>query len=104
MLFCKHYFSPLNTFMRKEKNPDPYLCITDPDPGGLKTCGSGSPTLVNNVRLGPVGERDHVPLVSLIGQEWVRYSVPRHYSTSYTINILNDVPFRWEERKPEAKS
>ncbi len=43
MLFCNHYFSPLNTFMRKGK---------DPDPGGPKTCGSGSgagsgsPTLV----------------------------------------------------------
>ena len=39
ILFCKHYFSLFNTFMRKGK---------DPDPGGLKTygsCGSGSPTL-----------------------------------------------------------
>jgi hypothetical protein len=47
--------------MRKGKNPDPYLPLTngsgsgrpkkivdpaDPDPGGLKTCGSGSPTLL----------------------------------------------------------
>jgi hypothetical protein len=31
-LFCKHYFNPLNTFMRKGK---------DPDPGGPKTYGSG---------------------------------------------------------------
>jgi hypothetical protein len=23
MLFCRHYFSPLNTFMRKGKDPDP---------------------------------------------------------------------------------
>ncbi len=23
MLFCKQYFSPLNTFMRKGKDPDP---------------------------------------------------------------------------------
>ncbi len=38
ILFFKHYFSPLNTFMRKRK---------DPDPGGPKTCGSGSPTLVS---------------------------------------------------------
>ncbi len=34
-----HYFSQLNTFMRKGKDPDP-----DPDPWGQKT--SGSPTLV----------------------------------------------------------
>ncbi len=39
-----HYFSPLNTFMRKGKDPepDPYLWPMDPDPGGPKTCGSGS--------------------------------------------------------------
>jgi hypothetical protein len=44
ILFCKHYFSPLNTFMRKGKDPDPYLCLIDPepDPGGQKTCESGS--------------------------------------------------------------
>jgi hypothetical protein len=49
MLFCRHYFSPLNTFVRKGKDPDPdlYLQLMDPDPGGPKTCGSGSgsPTL-----------------------------------------------------------
>ncbi len=28
-LFCKHYFSPLKTFTRKEKDPDPYLWLTD---------------------------------------------------------------------------
>jgi hypothetical protein len=32
ILFCKHYFSPLNTFMRKGKDPEP-------DPGGPKTSG-----------------------------------------------------------------
>ncbi len=51
MLFCRHYFSPLNTFMRKEKDPDPHLLLMDPDPGGPKTwgsCGSrsGSLTLI----------------------------------------------------------
>jgi hypothetical protein len=25
ILFCNHYFSPLNIFMRKGKDPDPYL-------------------------------------------------------------------------------
>ncbi len=30
--FCKHYFSPLNIFMRKGKDPDPYLWLKDPDP------------------------------------------------------------------------
>jgi hypothetical protein len=44
ILFCKHYFIPLNTFMRK-KDPDPYLWLMDPDPGGPKPCGSVSTTL-----------------------------------------------------------
>ncbi len=39
-LFCKHYFSLHNTFMRKGKDtvpePDQYLWLMDPDPGGLK--------------------------------------------------------------------
>ncbi len=52
ILFSNHYFSPLNTFRRKGKDPyplsDPYLWLTDPDadPGGSKTNGSyGSETL-----------------------------------------------------------
>ncbi len=32
ILFCKHYFRPLNTFMRKEKE-------MDPEKRGPKTCG-----------------------------------------------------------------
>ncbi len=36
ILFCKHYLSPLNTFMRKGKDPDPYLLLMDPDPVGPK--------------------------------------------------------------------
>jgi hypothetical protein len=27
-------------------NPDPYFCLMDPDPGGSKTYGSGSATLI----------------------------------------------------------
>ncbi len=52
ILFCKHYFSPINTFLRKgkdpdpETDPDPCLWLMDPVPGGPETCGSGSPTLV----------------------------------------------------------
>jgi hypothetical protein len=57
MLFCRHYFSPLNTFMRKGKDPepepDPHLLRMDPgpDPGGAKPWGSGSPTLVVGLEL-----------------------------------------------------
>jgi hypothetical protein len=49
MLYFRHFFSPLNTFMIKEKDPepepDPYLWLMDPE--GPKICGSGSgsPTL-----------------------------------------------------------
>ncbi len=56
ILFCRHYLSQLNTFVRKGKDlePDPglnlWLVEPDPDPGVPKTCGSGSgsgsPTLV----------------------------------------------------------
>ncbi len=28
-----------------DPDPDQYLLLVDPDPGGPKTCGSGSPTL-----------------------------------------------------------
>ncbi len=51
ILLCKHYFSPLNTFLRKGRIriPEPYLWLMDPDPGGPKICGSGfgsgSPTV-----------------------------------------------------------
>jgi hypothetical protein len=50
IVFSKQYFSPLNNFMGKGKDPDPYLSLIDPDPGGPKTCKycrSGSPTLDN---------------------------------------------------------
>ncbi len=40
VLFCKHYFSPLNTFLRKGKDPDPYLWLMDPDPRGPNTCNT----------------------------------------------------------------
>ncbi len=41
ILFCKHYFSLLNTFMRKCK--DPYLWQMDPGPGSIPLIsGSGS--------------------------------------------------------------
>jgi hypothetical protein len=40
--------------MRKGKDPEPYLQLIDPDPGGPKTCGScgsGSPTLVVVIKI-----------------------------------------------------
>ncbi len=45
ILFCKHCFSPLNSFMGKGKDPD--LWLTDPylDPGDPKTCRSRYLTL-----------------------------------------------------------
>ena len=46
ILFSKHFFSPLNTFMRKGKDPDRYLWLTDPDPGGVPP---GSPTQVKYI-------------------------------------------------------
>jgi hypothetical protein len=58
MLFCRHYFSLLDTLMRKGKDPvpDPHLLLIDPDRDGQKTCGcygsdsgSGSPTMLLKV-------------------------------------------------------
>ncbi len=60
ILFCRHSFSPLNTFMKKGKDPesdpgpDPYIWLMDPDPVRPKTSGScgsgsGSPTLPGGV-------------------------------------------------------
>jgi hypothetical protein len=40
LIFCKHYFSACDTFLRKGK---------DPDPGCPKTWGSGFPTLVRGI-------------------------------------------------------
>jgi hypothetical protein len=42
ILCCKHYFCSLNTFIRKGKDPDPYLGLIDPDPGGPKHAGSST--------------------------------------------------------------
>ncbi len=46
ILIFKHYFSLLNTLMRKGKDPNPdpvpYRWLMDPDPWGPKTCGCGS--------------------------------------------------------------
>jgi hypothetical protein len=41
--FCKNCFSPLNTFMRKGKDPEPdpdlYLLLMDPKTWGILTTG-----------------------------------------------------------------
>ncbi len=47
ILFCKHYFSPLNTIMRKggggkDTEPDPFLRLMDPDLGSPEKSVSGS--------------------------------------------------------------
>jgi hypothetical protein len=39
ILFCKHYFSQFNTFMRKGKDPDPYLPLNNGS-------GSGRPKYI----------------------------------------------------------
>ncbi len=42
--FCNYYFSPLNTSMRKVKDPDPYLC------NGSR-CGYGIPKNIQILRI-----------------------------------------------------
>jgi hypothetical protein len=48
MLFCRHYFSPLNTFMRKGKDldPDPHLWLMDPAWKAQKHADPAYPDLV----------------------------------------------------------
>jgi hypothetical protein len=46
--------------MRKGKDP---CLLTDPDPGGPKTCGTGSPTMVKR-RI--FGNCKNVPIISYI--------------------------------------
>jgi hypothetical protein len=80
ILFCKHFFSLLNTFIRKEKDPDPYLWLTEPDPGGPKTCwsresGSASPT----------------PLPSLNSTQ-VETRLPYVGCTGYPLKMTNPMP------------
>jgi hypothetical protein len=36
--------------------PDPYLWLMDPDPGGPKTCGSRSPTLIKRISFTPAAK------------------------------------------------
>ncbi len=45
MLFCRHYFSPLNTFMRKGKDPDPKpkTYLRQMDPGAQKHADPADP-------------------------------------------------------------
>ncbi len=106
MLFCRHYFSPLNTFMRKgnDPDPDPHLWLMDPDPGGPKTCGScgsGFPTLFKNIVYNPPTQF-HETLVEvsrliLIHQKisQLPHTVHHNLMTSLTCTIVWNT---WDER------
>ncbi len=80
ILFCRHFFSPLNTSLRKGKDPDPaqYLWLMDPDPGGPKTCrscgsgsgsGPGSPKLLSGVYRMSLFDRIRM-VPSKVGDHW----------------------------------
>ncbi len=83
-LFCKHYLSPLNTFMRKRKDPDWYMYRQmDHYPGGPKTCGSwirNPNTMFYNIKNGI-----RIPLLKTYGN-----GVNRN-------QIRNTAP--WDERR-----
>ncbi len=90
IFFCRHYFSPLHTFMRKKKDPDPdpYLWLRDPDPGDSKTCGSGSgfPTLAKtSIPLWPPG-----PLQRAAG--WAQADTRREWRAGWTAPPLVQFP------------
>ncbi len=82
-----HYFSPLNTFMRKgkypEPDPDPHLWLMDPDPGGPKKPADPVPDPQHcivpflcreEVRIRRIRIRNTVIVVS---RQEVRYPDPR---------------------------
>jgi hypothetical protein len=51
MLFCRHYFSQLNTFMRKDKDPETeirsWIRIREAQKHADSGSGYGSPTLIS---------------------------------------------------------
>jgi hypothetical protein len=73
MVFCRHYFTPLNTFKRKGKDleldpdPDPHLRLMDPDPGGPKN--------MRILRIDPQHYKN--PYLSLCGMQWPYGSTER---------------------------
>jgi hypothetical protein len=88
LIFCKNfifrpYFCLLNTSMRKGKDPepDPYLMDSDPDPGGPKTCGSKSPTLL---------ARKAFLLAYLLGMFLLRRSLQQKQLTPQAMIIMSE--------------
>ncbi len=75
ILVCKHYFSLLTTFIRKSKDPDPYFWLMDPDPGGSKTCGSGSLPLLKRPTFEPTGTYKFPTVPTLNWGRW-RWTCP----------------------------
>jgi hypothetical protein len=59
--FCNLYFNPLNTFMRKGKDPDPDLDIVTNGAG----CGSGRP---KNIWILWIWIRNNGPKYKILGQ------------------------------------
>ncbi len=51
MLATRRYFFTIFAWWQKDPDPEPdlHLWLTDPDPGGPKTYGSGSPTPVKKL-------------------------------------------------------
>ncbi len=87
MLFCRHYFSPINTFMRKGKDPDPHLWLIDPDPRGPKPCGFGSDSgLGQSTDLHLYRQQDPDPLVWGMGPRiWIRTIFPLSHIIFYVV-------------------
>jgi len=73
ILFCKHYFSPLNTFMRKGKDPDPdpYL-VTN-------RSGSGRPKNMRILRI-----RIQIP-----NTDWHSYLVWNHIALESSVDQVH---------------
>ncbi len=71
ILFCSHYSSPLNTYLRKGKDPDPYLWLMNP--GGPKIYGTGSGSFPNTAfYVGKIVKFVVVQNLSWILKAWIQ--------------------------------
>ncbi len=57
--------------------PSPYLWLMDPDPGGTKTCGTGSYAGAGSLTLPPNQGCEHNHKSLFTGEEWASLSLQR---------------------------
>ncbi len=92
-----------------ELDPDPYLWLMDPDPGGTKTCGSRSPTLDKSVIFSAPGRSASSERQFLCTEQQVNRTASGGLpavsgDTLGTLQLPPSLPFQLEERDPRTRS